>query len=133
MEDLLKTAIRENNVVFVEVLLNFVDPSFDSNWAICMASAYGHTEIVRLLLQDGRVEPTAIANYPIRWAATYGYLEIVKLLLERRVYPVAGLIAANEANQITIIEYLKNFVEPRVFRKIVYNIDIPNLESLSIN
>lgn len=41
----------------------------------------GHIEIVKLLLQDYRVNPTYEDNLAIRLACDNGYTEIVKLLL----------------------------------------------------
>ena len=46
------------------------------NWA----SHNGHLEVVKLLLQDSRVDPSAEDNGAIRWASFNGYLEVVKLL-----------------------------------------------------
>lgn len=46
------------------------------------ASCNGHTEIVRLLLEDGRADPTADNNYAIRWASIFEQTEVVRLLKE---------------------------------------------------
>jgi len=65
-----------------------VDPSINGNYAIRMASQNGHTEIVRLLLQDERVDPSINGNYAIRMASRNGHTDIVKLLLQdERVDP----------------------------------------------
>ncbi len=46
-----------------------------------MASAGGHTEIVKLLLSDPRVDPTTNNNTAIRRASRKGYTEVVRLLM----------------------------------------------------
>ena len=69
----------------VKRLLNKgVDPSVKDNEAIRMASKNGHTDVVRLLLQDKRVDPIDDGNYAIRLASRNGYTEVVKLLLQDR-------------------------------------------------
>lgn len=45
------------------------------------ASRKGHVEVVRLLLQDERVDPSAADNYAIRWASENGHTEVARLLL----------------------------------------------------
>ena len=45
-----------------------------------MASLNGYVEIVKLLLQDPRVDPSDENNLAIRLASFYGYIEVVKLL-----------------------------------------------------
>jgi ankyrin repeat protein len=68
-----------------------IDPAADDNYAIKLASSNGHTEIVRLLLDDPRVDPAASANYAIKLASANGYTEVVKLLLDDpRVDPSAN-------------------------------------------
>ena len=62
--------------------LEEVDPSEDGNYAIRMASINGHTEVVRLLLQDRRVDPSDDNNKSIKWASRNGHTDIVKLLLQ---------------------------------------------------
>jgi len=73
----------------VKRLLNKgVNPTIDNNYSIRMASGYGHTDIVKLLLQDRRVDPTADSNYAIGVASQNGHIEVVKLLLQdERVDP----------------------------------------------
>ena len=43
-------------------------------------SKNGHSEIVKLLLADPRVDPAADNNVTIRDASLHGHTEIVKLL-----------------------------------------------------
>ena len=59
-----------------------------NNDAIGSASSDGHSEIVKLLLADHRVDPSANDNYAIRISSSHGNLEVVKLLLaDPRVDP----------------------------------------------
>jgi hypothetical protein len=74
--------------------LNHIDPAIEKalngRWesAISLASENGHVEVVKLLLNDPRVDPSAYNNDAIRWASKYGHVEVVKLLLnDPRVDP----------------------------------------------
>ena len=87
------------------------DPSDDNNWAIRLASRNGHTEIVKVLLQDERVDPSDKDNYAIRMSSNNGYTDIVKLLLQdRRVDPSGGdnyaIGLASKNGHIEIIKLL---------------------------
>jgi ankyrin repeat protein len=54
----------------------------DKNYAIQTASQNGHTEIVKLLLADKRVDPSADDNWAIKRASRNGHIKVVKLLLQ---------------------------------------------------
>jgi hypothetical protein len=58
------------------------EPQSDNNYSICYASENGHTEIVKLLLADPRVNPSDQDNCAIQCASGSGsgHTEIVKLL-----------------------------------------------------
>ena len=75
-------AIKNNDINNVKSLLNDkrIDPSYDNNFAIQLASQNGHIDIVKLLLKDKRVDPSHDNNYIIRFAYNEGYLDIVNLL-----------------------------------------------------
>lgn len=67
-----------------------VNPTTDADGAIRYASENGHTEVVRLLLQDDRVDPSAYMDYAITCSAENGHVEVVGLLLQdSRVDPSA--------------------------------------------
>jgi len=51
------------------------------NEPIAIASENGNTEVVKLLLQDTRVNPADRDNRALKRAARYNRLDIVKLLL----------------------------------------------------
>ncbi len=65
-----------------EALANGQDPTETDNYAIQIASLYGHTEIVSLLLQDGRADPKANNNNAINWASRQGHTQVVEVLLQ---------------------------------------------------
>jgi ankyrin repeat protein len=65
-----------------EALANGEDPTETDNYAIQIACIYGHTEVVSLLLQDGRADPTANYNSSLRWASYNGHIKVVALLLQ---------------------------------------------------
>ena len=52
-----------------------------SDYTMMKAIQKDKIEVVKLLLQDKRVDPSAEDNYAIRWASANGYTEVVKLLL----------------------------------------------------
>src|SRR5687768_15300647 len=81
-------ACREYNIVVVKDLLaKGVDPAAYNNLAIRYACKNGHTDIVKMLLNDTRVDH----NYAIRVACYNGHIDIVKLLLaDTRVDPSAN-------------------------------------------
>ena len=86
-------AIISSEVDLVADLLQVVgiDPSFDENSGIVMASFYGNAEIVQFLLQDPRVDPSAGNNCAIGAASQSGHVEVVRLLLQDpRVDPSVG-------------------------------------------
>ena len=54
------------------------------------ATKNGHIEVVKVLLNDSRVNPAADTNYAIRLTAANGHVEVVKVLLaDPRVDPTA--------------------------------------------
>ena len=55
-------AIKRNNISYVRysLLENLINPITKDNEAIRWASRNGHTEIVRLLLEDERVDHSAV-------------------------------------------------------------------------
>jgi len=63
----------------------------NKNDAIKWASENGHHKVVKILLQDKRVDPSADDNCAIKWASDNGHHKVVKLLLQdKRVDPSAG-------------------------------------------
>lgn len=55
-----------------------LDPSFDDNIAFRTASRIGHTDVVRLLLLDFRVNASANDNEAITEASKGGHVNIVR-------------------------------------------------------
>lgn len=89
-----KEAIEKNNLTKIQLLLNDnrFDPSAYNNYytlfAIVFASQNGHSDIVKLLLSDPRVDPTDDNNFSIIMASKNGHREVVKLLLnDNRIIP----------------------------------------------
>jgi ankyrin repeat protein len=91
-------AIFNNEIEKVKDFLN--DPSIDVNYRhvtsptnpdkevtpLIMAASKGHTEIVKLLLADERVDPLAVSRIgrtALAVAANYGFVEICRILLPR--------------------------------------------------
>jgi len=63
--------------------VNVLDQSL--NFAIRIASEYGHTDVVRLLLADSRVNPSADNNFAIRSASANGHADVVKVFSQTLV------------------------------------------------
>ena len=88
--ELFQRACKISKINIVKSLLPHVDPSAGNNLAIRLASHYGKTEVVKILLLDKRVDPSADNNYAIQWASINGHNEVVKILLvDPRVDPSA--------------------------------------------
>jgi ankyrin repeat protein len=90
---LFKGSISRSLIVQKFLKLDHIDPAIEkklneTETAIRLASKYGHAEVVRLLLNDPRVDPSAYSNHAIRLASWKGHVEVVKLLLnDPRVDP----------------------------------------------
>ena len=88
MNEILKKLLNEPNVV--SSLSTIVQDSSTQSLSELFqcAAENGHTEVVRLLLADSRVNPAARDNWPIEVASENGYRKIVRLLLaDPRVTP----------------------------------------------
>jgi len=96
----------------VKRLLNKgIDPTIDNNYSIRMASENGHTDVVKLLLQDERVDPSDDSNYAIRMSSENGHTGVVKLLLQdERVDPSAyngrAIRMSSENGHIGVVKLL---------------------------
>jgi len=90
--DVLRYIVKENKLELLKTALKKgALPNIDNNFAIKCASDKGHYEIVKVLLNDARVDPSANNNYAIGFAAGNGHYEIVKLLMsDKRVDPSAN-------------------------------------------
>lgn len=77
----LRLAAFKGHTDIVSQLLLYLDPSADRSFALRTAAEQGSTEIVRLILGDGRADPSAARNYALRAAAAHGHIEIVEMLL----------------------------------------------------
>lgn len=65
------------------------DPTVDDNKAITLACNHGRTDVVRLLLADGRANPGVQESYPLALACNHS-VELIHLLLsDERVDPSA--------------------------------------------
>ncbi len=92
---ILHHAILHNYLKLVRCLLSNtnLNPSAKINNAdaITLASRCGFVKIVRLLLNDPRVDPSTDDNWAIHYASREGHTEIVRLLLnDPRVDPSAN-------------------------------------------
>ena len=104
-------AARNGDLEMVRLLINEVNPATRNNCAIRMASLHGHSEVVKLLLQDERVDPTADDNYAIHGASYNGHVEVVRLLLQdERVDPTvinnASIIGASQYGHTEVVKLL---------------------------
>ena len=68
--------------IIKELLKNGADPTRHNNAPIIYASTNGHSDVVEVLLQDGRADPTAGENCCIRNASYYGHTKVIELLLQ---------------------------------------------------
>jgi len=123
----LYSAIRAKNQELVKILLNHPDisPDQEGNKALMIAvgskNRYsltypGNIEILKLLLNDGRVISNTISHPTILWNAVWGgNLEIVKLLLKYKSFDPSGGVAIKRAFNLGYLRILKLlFDDPRV-------------------
>jgi ankyrin repeat protein len=110
MDNLQKTVINLINQGINVVDANDEDDdNANNNQSIKLASEFGYTEIVRLLLKHG-ADPTAQNNYAIKWASREGHTEVVRLLLEYGADPTASnnrsIIWASEEGHLEVVRLL---------------------------
>ena len=84
----------------------------------------GHTDVVKILLADPRVNPAAQNNDAIRLASQYGHTDIVKILLsDPRVNPNAdnnyAIGLASENGHTDVVKILLS--DPRVNERAINN------------
>jgi ankyrin repeat protein len=117
-------ACSSNNTTMLRFLLQnslVLFTGYNARMAIIMASSYGSTECVEILLQDPRIDPAVEDNQPFLRACQYNKLETVKVLLnDPRVDPSdnsnAALATAVE-NRFNEIKQLL-LKDPRVLEKL---------------
>ena len=112
-QELFYRQIISNDIQSVVNLLTdpSVQPQFDHNRAIQLASQHGWVDIVKLLLKDQRVNPSVDANYSLIVACEHGHIEIVKLLLSDKKtnpsqYENYPIIKANAKRHNEIVQLL---------------------------
>lgn len=73
-----------NNFKIVKLFLkdNKIDPIFNNNYVLMIASIYNQKEIVNILLKDSRIDPSINNNNAIKLAHMIGNKKIVKILLK---------------------------------------------------
>ena len=79
-------AVNQNSASVIALFLKELSvnaASDQNNLAIRVASARGHTDIVRMLLERPEVNPGAGDNEAIRLSSGHGYTDIVGMLLKR--------------------------------------------------
>lgn len=85
---ILEISVESGLTNFVKLLLKKYKTN--NNNAIIIACNNGHLDIVKILLDDGRIDPAVLDNEAIIIAARNGHYEIVKLLMnDTRVNPAA--------------------------------------------
>lgn len=78
------------------------------NYALLKACSGGHTDIVRMLLSDPRVDPSCRLNKPIIRACEEGHLEIVRLLImDHRLFPTNFSTCLQRASRFGRFEVVK--------------------------
>ncbi|KAJ3007511.1 UNVERIFIED_CONTAM: hypothetical protein HDU68_003473 [Siphonaria sp. JEL0065] len=93
---ILGNACQQGFINIVQTLLEDgrVDPSYEQNKCLFLASQFGHVDVVKALLLDYRVDPGVQGgnnNGPIKIACQKGQTQVVELLLaDARVNPSAG-------------------------------------------
>lgn len=81
-------SIKNRQPAITKLLLDDgrINPAYDNNKALILASDYGYTEIVKAILQDHRVDSIIDKNFALTLAKDYGYQEIIDLLTKDITY-----------------------------------------------
>lgn len=116
-EKLLLKAIEKNQPKTVEYLISpppkgcGVDPTIKNNTALKSACEHGHLELVKMLLQDKRVNPSANNNEALNSAISADCLKIVELFLKDKRIQINHsviIIALHSYNDKIVKMLLKN-------------------------
>ncbi len=106
-------ANQNSSDIAVLILTNTsADPSIHDNKIITLASKYGHTELVKLLLRNyPKVDPSAQNNWAMRNAICSNHFKIVELLLkdpriDLSINNSLEFVNAVECGNIRIVELL---------------------------
>lgn len=105
------SSYNTHNIEIVRLLLEIIDPSKDRNAAIASAVRFNHIDIIKLLLNDFRVESTVKYGYLLKIACVYGHIDIVKFLSQgyRVNLSTTNNIAikmASESGRIDTVKFL---------------------------
>lgn len=96
---------------------NDFDISFQSNAIFRYASQYGNIEVVRLLINNPKINPTARGNYAILKATKGGHLEVLKELIKCKLPINVCQNVVNVASQYGHIEILSMLLNDSRFTK----------------
>ena len=110
----LARAVRSKDAIAVRCLLEYgADPAALNNRAINGACYDGSTDIVRILLEDGRANPVSDNGYALSQACYNGHIDVVRLLIadprvcvKGRAYVSSGLSNACQAGHLDITKLL---------------------------
>ncbi|PRP77640.1 ankyrin repeat domain-containing protein 44 [Planoprotostelium fungivorum] len=83
IQSALELATTNGHADAVNVIIQHgADPSADDNFCIKYAAAYGHIDVVRILLEDPRVDPSAENGLPLERAMVSQDTRLVMLFLK---------------------------------------------------
>jgi hypothetical protein len=90
-DDFLNAIYSKKTDIFMTLINNpEIDPAYNNNLALCLASEIDNIEVVRMLLKDKRVDPSDDDDFSIIASSNLGHTSIVKMLLnDKRVNPSA--------------------------------------------
>jgi len=76
--------LKSKDSSFINVLLKYpgFDPGYHSNQLLRWASSNGHTELVRILMNDTRVDPSDLENAALKGAEVYEHKDIIRILAQ---------------------------------------------------
>ena len=91
-----------------DIIANGTDPSYQNSRIIRELANYGHTEIIKVLMLDSRIDPSAVGNYAIINAFTHGHLDTVRLFLNDRRVIDGNIVQYTDYNHLNdTIFYLR--------------------------
>ena len=128
LQTLFEKACKDQHIALMDLLLlqfDFIDPTFNENYAIRYASGCGHFAVLDRLLQEENVDPSAQDNFAIRNASYCKHHDVVFRLLQDNKLVLNGFTENNRQNafyyacklgNVSIVdELLQEDVDPSYF------------------
>lgn len=104
IEEKLFNSVKNNNIKNVKFILNdksiTLPEDFNFNSSLRLAVEYGHSDIVKIFLNDYRIKPCSSSIPLFHLAVKFNHFDIVKILLDDK-----RLVPSKDSNMFIICAY----------------------------